>query len=51
LKAAGIDDAWVSSAVRCGYCGCVYSISANGVKMERGYFEGDLIENGRWRPF
>ena len=50
LVQAGLHVPWVHSAMRCEYCGLVYSVGLNAEKTERGYFDGNLIEAGRWRP-
>jgi hypothetical protein len=50
LQRIGLSDNWTGSAMRCVYCKVIYSIDGNGRKTVRGYFEGDLMEPGRWRP-
>ena len=53
LAAAGLEDEWTSRAMRCGYCGCIYSldfVQGEPVLTARGYFEGELFEAERWKP-
>ena len=54
LRKAGVTDDWVSSAMRCSYCGLVYSVEHHPgrplVKVPRGYFANDLIQLDHWRP-
>src|SRR5690242_21424460 len=47
LRAAGIQDAWIASAIHCSHCGMIYSVHADGSKQARGHFAGDQID--RWR--
>lgn len=48
LKAAGVEADWVSNAMQCGYCGCVYSLGAKG-KVIRGYLDDPMGPKG-WQP-
>lgn len=50
LQRAGLTDSWITGAMRCTYCGTIYSVGPGGQKAVRGYFEGDLMEPARWRP-
>ena len=36
--------------MQCVYCKYVYSIEKDGSKIVRGYFDGELIKLGHWRP-
>jgi hypothetical protein len=52
LKDAGIVGDWLDRAMRCGYCGEIYSADLHGVKTRHGHFEGnELIRAENWRPY
>ena len=53
LIAAGVTGDWLSDAMMCGYCGCVYSNDRDHdgriyKQTQRGDFTAELIEPGRW---
>ena len=53
LIEAGVTGDWLSDAMMCGYCGCVYSNDQDHEghiykRTQRGYFTAELIEPGRW---
>lgn len=54
LRKAGLNDEWISAAMRCGYCGLVYSVEFEPgrppAKVPRGYFDKELMLPGHWRP-
>lgn len=52
LAIAGIDGDWTANAMRCTYCGTIYSTESEGERTLRGYFGGSTIwEAENWRPF
>lgn len=52
LRAAGLDEDWVTNAMQCACCGEVYSIGSQGEKVRRGHFGGNtLMTAENWIPF
>lgn len=48
LSSAGVAGDWLSHALRCDHCGCVYSVAGKS-KTVRGYFDNPIFPDG-WRP-
>ena len=52
LEDAGIVGDWLNRAMRCGYCGEIYSADPHGVKTRRGHFGGnELFRAENWKPY
>lgn len=50
LTKTGITGDWVERAMRCGYCGVIFSVESDGSEYIRGRFKSDLMEPGNWIP-
>jgi hypothetical protein len=51
LMVAGVAGSWISHAVQCAGCGCVYSVGDDAQTIERGRFEVDQSEDRLfWNP-
>jgi hypothetical protein len=51
LEEAGLGDGWTRPAMRCGYCGEIYSTELGGIRTRRGRFGGNtLMTAENWTP-